>query len=70
MKSYSNEVADNGKVEAVEQRLTEALSKQDEAQNGRIANLEGKVKYLTIRSYIASGMIFLIVLTDILRHGW
>jgi len=70
MKSYSNEVADTSKVQDVEQRLTEALSKQDEAQNTRLAALESKAKHLGFRANIQSVLLFLIVVTDIIRNGF
>jgi hypothetical protein len=70
MRSYSNEVADTSKVEAVEQRLTEALSKQDEAQNTRIKELESEAKYLKLRANLQTVLVFLVITVDILRHGF
>jgi len=70
MKSYSDAVADTSKVQEVEQRLTEALSKQDEAQNARLGKLETDNKFLRFRANMQSILLALIVITDIVRYGF
>jgi hypothetical protein len=77
MKSYSDSVADTDKVSEVEQKLTALVGDSQLnlaktiAANADIVADQGKtIKLLKLRANLQGILIALIVITDIIRHGF
>lgn len=77
MKSYSDQVADTGTVTDVKSELTtliadkELVLAQTIAATASVVAEQGKtIKYMKFRANLQSILIFLIIVTDIVRHGF
>lgn len=77
MKSYSDQVADTGTVTDVKSELTALITDKElvlaqtiGATAAVVAEQAKTIKYLKLRVNLQGILIFLIVATDILRHGF